>query len=168
MKNFLILLLISLLFASCRDLAFTVPQPRGVENEYYFPPQLQGTFVSKHNKDTLQITVNTFGNNPDDRLDEDTFLRRSGKYYILNNKDSLYWHLSIIKLCGRNSFTIYGFDMGDQKKRKKISELLRVGEIKDENGRVEYYLADPTEDQFKQLLSKRYLTKLETFRWKKK
>lgn len=167
MKNVALLFAITMLFASCLDLRFAQTMPSSASPISEFPEELRGTFVSKHNKDTLRIRVNSV-DSANIRLGEDHVLKSSGKFYILNSRKNNLWNVSVIRPCGNKGFRLYIFDIKDGKKRQTLNNISPLVEVYDEEGSVDYISTNPTDAQFEKMIKSKALVEIDHFKKLKK
>lgn len=162
MKNLILFLFVSMLFCSCLDLRFTQSMPASSPALNEFPAELQGKFKSKHNGDTLVVSNKQIVP-AEITLDENTVLKYTGKYYILNSKKGDGWNIVVIKLKGKSTLKLYAFDIADGKKRKKLNAISTLKEVYDEEGGLDYISAGPDDVQFEKMLKSRALIEIDHF-----
>lgn len=164
MKNVFLLLVLALLFNSCTELAFKTAMPLNGEDLSEFPVEMRGTFRSTlSSSDTLVISAKEVSG---DRfhIDENSILRKFGKYYVCSERKTDRWVVGFIRLHGKNGFSVYRFDVEDSKKRKSISDITRVDEILDESGGVDYLLVSPSDTEFRKMMRSRAFIRAEKFK----
>lgn len=162
MKKLILFVLTAFLFISCTAVKFENPQPTAAPSLSEFPEKMHGTFVSDSD-DTLEFSQNHFRYssgtevNLESKLSpESAVLKKANNTYILSLKDEQGWDVFPMKL-GRNKITIYYANL-DPDAEQLILDLKNtspVHEIRNEEGKFDHYLIDPSEKEFKKLLRKK-------------
>lgn len=163
MKKIIFIFAIAALLTSCLDLRFAQSMPTSAVALNAFPESLRGTYVSKHNKDTMHVTGDSI-DAANIRLGENNVLKPFGKYYVLNSKKNDRWNVAIIKPCGNKVLKLYAFDIADGKKRKALSSISPLVEVYDDEGSVDYVSANPTDAEFEKMLKCKGLVEIDRFK----
>ena len=162
MRYFYFFPVLFLLFQSCNEnFTFTSSQPRGARVISQFPAEMQGSFVNVED-DTLEISATSFVFDGGDMISltgditpEGVVLKKMGDWYFINLEDEGEWVVYPFKLPGKNRLTVYYSDM-TAKELEIHDDLLQDVEVQKKylDGKLDYYLLNPTKPQFKQLLKK--------------
>ena len=161
MKKLTLLLLLALLLTSCTAVKFENPQPYGAETLSEFPQKVIGTFTSDES-DTLKIMKNSFRFSDGKEIvfetklsAESSVLKSHKNTYILNLKDNGTWDVFPFKFTS-NKITVYFADVkSGTEKLLKAKHPEGVQEIRNEDGKLDHYLIDPSAEEFDRLLKKK-------------
>lgn len=162
MKKLFLAVVIFVLWASCTMVRFEDSQPVDVVALSYFPEQMRGNFISDE-QDTLEIDSVRFhfrnGNEINligDLTSEETILKQTGKYFIINLNEEEGWDVFPVRL-HKDRITVYYTSLSS-----KVEDLMeelkltsKVKEVVDSTGHLNYYLINPTGDGFRTLLRKK-------------
>lgn len=159
MKKFL-LLITSIGLFSCTAVKFETPQPADAAELKEFPSSMLGTFTSD-DKDTLKIMESSFRFWDGEDIDltaelstSDAVLKRHRKTYILSLKDDDSWEVFPLKI-SKNKITVLYIDL-DSETQELLDQMdpASVMERRTEDGKIEYYLINPSAKEFQELLKK--------------
>lgn len=165
-KNFILLLFIAFL-SSCISVEFTKPQPSWCENLSEFPKEMHGKFYTSDN-DTIEIgsgyyklisskTKDSSEINDEVKIAEqlsDSLLFKSyNKAYFLNRKEQGNWRISMISINKNKSIKVFAALESEDKLLKKIKRVKDKTILKDVNGKTTNIILNPTEKEFKKLIS---------------
>jgi len=163
MKKLLFFIATITLLTSCLDLRFAQTMPASATAIPAFPENLRGTYVGKHNKDTMRVSIDSI-DVAAIRLGENNVLKPFGKYYVLNTKKNDRWNVAIIKPCGKKTLKLYSFDIADGKKRKALNAISTLQEVYDEEGSVDYVSTNPTDAEFEKMIKSKGLIEIDHFK----
>lgn len=172
---------------SCASIVYEQSIPKEQEMISSFPQHYRGVFVDEDN-DTLRILSSSFEYGSGDTahtMMQQTLslgemeLKEFKNYYILNIKDdSTYWSVFPMKLIA-DTLYVYDIDLAglrdnikldisDDEKEKKLFERLRhitpTKSIRNDKGELEYYLVNPSKEEFDQLLKEGLYNKTMVFK----
>ncbi|MCB0381392.1 MAG: hypothetical protein KDD24_09055 [Flavobacteriales bacterium] len=167
MKRFIFLFLLTSFFYSCISVEFKKPQPIKGKKIIQFPNELIGTYLNSDN-DTITIANTYFkatsltielNNNskPSNKVDlsDNIFLKQMDKKYILNMKDEKNksnWSIIIINKTP-NGLLINTFNVDDKDFLTTLKTITKTEELRDEDGKLEKIIIDPSENEFKKILA---------------
>jgi len=168
----LILALTGIGFSSCTSVKFENSQPKDTEELNAFPPSLVGVYFDGE-KDTLTLTNNSFkyGNEKSffhlngTLASGESTLKISNDYLVLSLKDKGTWEVIVGKFSGKDLIAFYiDIDKEREKTIKQLKEIVTVKEIKNDNGTIDYYLINPTKNEFEKLIQKNLFAKKVVFK----
>jgi len=163
-KVFVLFSAVLLMLSSCTVVMFEVSQPKDVEELKEFPNNLIGVFLDKKN-DTVRITKNSLiytekKAKVSKSLDSgEIVLKKYNDYYILNLKTENVWEVIPLKCTDKAIFVSY-INLGEKADTtiNKIREVMKVKEILNKEGKIDYYLVNPTKKEFDVLIKKDIFT----------
>jgi len=161
-----------IMLSSCTSVKFESAQPKDKEELKEFPDNVLGIYIDTE-RDTLILTSNSFqyGNKKSSifRVDGtltsgESILKRDNDYYVLSLKDENGWEVITFKYSGKD-LTVYYIDLGKDREKtiKKLKGILAVKEVKDSEGKVDYYLINPSGKEFETLMAKNIFSRVTTF-----
>ena len=168
MKNFLSFLVLALIISSCTTVAFVKPMPLAGEELSEFPAEFVGEFLDTKTKDTIKVTKQSvyLGKDMDYILGDKAKLKVHEDYYILSLKSDKEnennWGVFPFRI-ENGSIIVYFIVMeNDEKdeaesksfKEQKIKDLNSVSLVKttvDRKNKVDNYIINPTDEEFKKL-----------------
>lgn len=172
----LLLLFLSSLLYSCKEVTFQEAQPAGVAALRELPPALTGVYQtydrqSGETGDTL--IVDSWGyrfKNQEDQewlgrgaLSDSLVVKFYQNYYFVNFRDGDQWILRLIRQKTPGVLEFLSIDIQDDSRRKemlrKLSRKMEVTEIA--NGDDTYYQINPTPSQLVSLIKEGYFTGIE-------
>jgi len=166
MKKYLSYLTALILFFSCVSVEFTSPQPSWEEDLGSFPTEMHGTYYSNEN-DTFEIGTNyykivstsdeTFFKTNENQvlLSDSMTLKKYGNSYFLNVKEKGNWTVSSLKVNRNNTISI-GYIIGPSEDLvKKLDFINDKAFVKDEDGKVDRIILNPTKKEFKLMVRKK-------------
>jgi hypothetical protein len=162
-----------IILPSCTTVKFKNAQPNHALALNEFPKDLLGIYFNNE-KDTLTISNNSFeyGNATTSLVHVkgslstgEAVLKMVDSFYILSMKDENIWQVIAFKKKG-DEIEIYNINIEDanQAVMKKIKAILPVKEVKDKEGSVDYYLIDPSKNEFETLIIKKIFSKRGAFK----
>jgi len=153
---------------SCVSVKFTAPQPADAEELSSFPKSWRGRYVTMTD-DTLIIYSNHLIFR--DSLKEEKYiigqqivLKKLNKYIVLNVKNEHNWDVVLAEK-NRKTLNLYALDISkdEQKKIGRISAITPVQTIKNPEGKVDYYLINPSGINFEKLIKENFFTPFLSF-----
>lgn len=167
-----LLLLWSLLLASCREVTYREPQPAGVKALESMPASLLGKYIIREDDGTRKDTllIESWGYQFKDSKDKDWLGRGAlgdslvvkfyQDYYFVNFKTDDQWALRLIRQLpnGNIQFLSIRLEGDDQGKAviKRLSKKIKVKEIK--RGDDTFYQINPTPAQLMTLIKEGFFT----------
>lgn len=160
-------LLLGVALASCSEISYLEPQPKGIKALALIPEKLQGSFLVTEGKetDTLWVSPAGYRIGKDDLagLSDSLILKYYRGYYFLNFREGYAWYVRVIKRQKSGDLLFLEMDglsgTDDEKKKfiDKLSTELKVVEtlIDDKPG----YVIDPEPKQLVKLIKKGYFKK---------
>lgn len=157
MKQFLILVILLVVAASCIDLGFNEPQPVGVPDIPLFPDELTGIYGNKD--DTLVITSSMIisGNDSTSISFSDSLrLRKMDGWYFLNMTDGEmgYWTVVVARRKGKKLIVMLP-DINEDDK-EAIEEIWEVEEKYNSLENLKAYIIYPQKEEWRKLIKKFY------------
>jgi hypothetical protein len=173
MKSLLLIVALSALLFSCKEVTFKEPQPAGVPALKEVPSILRGHYlaldqVTGERSDTL--IIENWGYHFSDKNDKDwlgrgvisdTLIVKSYEnYYFINFKVNDQWALRLIRRKPSGAIEFLSIDIQDDEKRKSIlksiSKKMKVTEIQKESDT--YYQINPSPAQLMALIKEGFFT----------
>ena len=161
MRNFINIFVLIFTLQSCSSVTFTSQQPEDAQVLKEFPAKIQGIFINSG--DTLVIEQTSFIYDGGEMISlsgditpPDVVLKKMDNWYFLNIKDEGEWWIYPFQISGKNRITVYYSNMEENEQRiiEEFDEDLKVQKIFKE-GKLDHYLINPTQSQFKKILKKR-------------
>jgi hypothetical protein len=164
MKNTILYPLLSLFIMSCSNVMFEEAQPVGVEEMSQFAEEFVGSY-STEDGDSLIIGSNSFvfDDDGEKRLSEESVVLKRYKGYnmlSLEKEDSLMekrWEVFTFEFV-EDTLVIYSInaekDTDKANSIEKLKEITSYKEVLKEEGKLDYYLVNPTKKEFKSLVRK--------------
>jgi hypothetical protein len=142
-----------LCFASCTEISFTEPQPKGIKKFKTFPASLQGMYIIPEEgqiPDTLIITKKYFEvrsnrqNEPNDKgvLSDSLVLKKYKDYYFLNFLEKQKWTLRVFTQQKGGHLVLYNIELSNDSTLAHLKKELRPEQQKD--GDNTYYHIYPS------------------------
>jgi hypothetical protein len=170
MKWLVHFLCIGLFLASCSEISYKEPQPRGIKALSQIPPKLQGNYLVTDGEetDTLRVVQQgyTIGNDDEARLSDSLVLKYYKGYYFLSSRDDFAWYLRVTRRQKNGDLLYLELERipENEEERKnfitKISAVIPVVETKIDD--KTYFVIDPSPKQLIELIKKGYF-KEQTF-----
>jgi hypothetical protein len=173
MKSIGLILVWALLFYSCKEVTYKVPQPASATSLKEVPVSLRGKYQptdisDDEKKDTL--IIESWGYHFKDSDDKDWLgkgvisdslvIKLYEDYYFINFRSDDQWALRLIKQKPNGDIEFMSIDLGDDTKRaeiiKKLSKKTKVKEIK--RGEDIFYQINPTQAQLMTLIKEGFFT----------
>lgn len=175
MKKIILYLVLLLIISSCGPfIYFEQAQPANSEMENIFPKALQGIYNDDANNVPLIIDELTceYGNDNNTigekaQLSDSLILKKYKSHYILNLKDEEGWYVMVLSIQNFDKLVV-DFIGGDDEAEaveeiEKLKNLTTVNEIFRSSGKINYYLINPTQKEFKRMLKKNMFSGKMTF-----
>ena len=172
MKTLGVIISLSLLFYSCREISFPEAQPAGVPALKEVPAALQGRYRGLDDKgnDTDTLIVESWGYHFKDGRDNDWLgrgvlsdslvLKYFENFYFVNFRSGKHWVVRLIKVKSSGTIQFMSINIGDEGKRKsvlkKLSKRFKVLEI-NEKGDL-FFEISPTKEQLMLLVKEGYFS----------
>ncbi len=173
MKNILfIMIAIILMLSSCITVKFEDAQPKDTPELKEFPESMLGVYFD-NNKDTLTITNFSFKYGSKKSLlyqnktlsPDESVLKKFNDYYVLSLKDDDNWEVVVFKCIEKDLSVFYiNLDKNRERTLSKIKAIMPVKEIKGNNGKIDYYLINPSKKDFQTLLDKEIFSHIGDFK----
>ena len=158
--KYLLVIIVALLYYSCKDIKFTEPQPKGIESLAVFPEELRGIYYDSKNNDTLRIQKNAFifGNKASLIYSEGTIsdtlvIKAWENNYFVNLYENNLWNLFIVNVLANKDLTIAVIDTEEAENIEKIKALIPLKEVYNNNNQIEYYVAQPSAEALKKIIA---------------
>lgn len=160
MNKFLFVALFLLLF-SCNDIKFKEAQPQGFLSLTAFPNELLGSYYDFKNKDTLVVTEKSFvfGNKSSlnfvqGTLSDSTKLKQMDNIYFINFYENKLWSLVMARVLQNKNLSIAVFNAEeDENFIPNVKAIIPLEEVYSEDKTIEYYIAQPSAVQLKQIIN---------------
>ncbi|MCI0751121.1 MAG: hypothetical protein L0Y35_04730 [Flammeovirgaceae bacterium] len=150
-----------LIFASCTEVSFTVPQPKGIKKLIEIPDQFVGKYVSTYSSettDTLVISktgylIKEVKEKPDINLERGSLsdslvIKFYRGYYFVNMKENDQWILRILRFSD-NQLEFSSIDISTDEQKEKLKSL--KPEILKIDGNT-YYRINPSKKKILKLV----------------
>lgn len=163
----------TLLFYSCKEVSYPLPQPAGVAALKEVPVALRGKFQpvavpDDEKKDTL--IIESWGYHFKDSNDKDWLgrgvisdslvIKSYQNYYFINFRSGSQWVLRVIKQRSSGDLELLSIDIAEEVKRKeilkKLSKKMKVTEVMHEG--ETFYQINPTPTQLIQLIKEGFFS----------
>ncbi len=153
------------MLASCTEISYKQPQPKGVKSLAQVPAKMQGRYLIKENDDTVDTLIvmkdgYRLGNDDLALLSDSLILKYYKGYYFLNIRENFSWYLRIMRLQKNGDLTFMemeDFPEEDEAISAYISKLSAVVPVvKTEADNQTYYIIDPEPKQLLELIKKGY------------
>jgi len=163
MKNVISALsVIVIMLSSCTSVRFESSQPQNTPVLTSFPKSMIGIYTDSEN-DTLIISESSFQFGSEKStlfqfkgslLSEEVVFKVLNDYYVLSFKyEPNWWGVVIFKYTNKEIYAYYTAIEEDRESlAKKLKEIVDYQEIKDKNGKVEYFLINPTKKELETLI----------------
>jgi hypothetical protein len=160
MQKVIILLVLTAL-ASCKEVSFREPQPRGKRALNEIPRELRGEYLlvdEENNTDTLIVTDIGYlmrSDSTEGFLGDSLVLKKYKGYYFFNDNENPEWLLRVIKRERNGDLSYLFMDPGDKTFNEYLVELNK--EIKIDSSEVDgekLYQIDPSPRQLLGLIRK--------------
>ncbi|HAN77503.1 MAG TPA: hypothetical protein DCQ31_06865 [Bacteroidales bacterium] len=173
MKNLIVVFaVVSFIFTSCTTVKFETAQPAGGKILTEFPKKFVGSY-SNSDKDTLIIMKSSYiqGKEKESKLaatgnavEGESVLKKLGKNYVLSIKDEKAWEVVVIT-SEKNTLGVLYINLETDKEQiiNNLKATTSTKEFENDEGRIEYYLVNPTKKEFKNLIKKNVFTRTMTF-----
>jgi len=170
MKRLILVSLAACTMVACNMVRFEVPQPNGVQNLSKIPEKLTGMFIGSDH-DTLMVDVGWFSfkstkgdMNVNMKLSDSTVLRQYNNYYFLSSREDNGWNVVVVEPKSGDRVTIMMLYVDNTDKLARIQKIVKLKEIKKDDGDTDYYLTNPTKEQLVQLLDQGLFEEIVTLR----
>lgn len=164
MRN-LLFIYAGLLFFSCNDIKFKEAQPQDFPTINAFPDELIGSYYESESKDTLVVKKKSFvfGNTSSlffvqGTLSDTTKLKKMDNTYFVNLYENKVWSLVMVKLLQNKNLSISVFNAEDEVFIANVKAIIPLEEVYNDNKTIEYYIAQPSAKQLKQIINIQPLT----------
>jgi hypothetical protein len=168
MKRIAIITIIALIAASCKEVSFREPQPKGIKAINQVPARLQGSYAIKDDKgavaDTLVVTRKGFyaRSQPKDfrTLGDSLVMKSYHGYYFVNKDEHPEWVLRVVRQESNGDLAYMSMEYGDDFHgflRRLSQEIPIDSTIHDAEKR---YQIDPSPKKLVELIDKGYFTKV--------
>ncbi len=173
LRNFIMLLTAVLVFSSCTTIKFETPQPKDVEALIEFPADVTGTYMDADNV-ALSVTKTSFkyGNKKSPVYlsktlsPGQTVLKKYNDDYVVSIKDKSAWEVFTFTYNDKG-LKAYYMDVEDSTINEtvaKVKAVVPLKEVKDTEGKLDYYTANPSKAEFDKLLKGKVFSKVIVFR----
>jgi hypothetical protein len=162
----LIILLILLTLASCKEISFREPQPKGKRALKEIPRDLRGEYLlvdEDDNRDTVIVTATGYLIRSDSTqgiLGDSLVLKKFKGYYFFNDNEDPEWLLRVVKVEKNGDLSYLFMDPGEKTFDQYLLELNE--EIKIDSSELngeKLYQIDPTPRQLYSLMRKGFFRK---------
>jgi len=162
----IILLLILLTVASCKEISFREPQPKRKRALKEIPRELRGEYLlvdEDNNRDTIIVTAKGYlirSDSTEGILGDSLVLKKFKGYYFFNDNEDPEWLLRVVKLEKNGDLSYLFMDPGDKTFNQYLLELNE--EIKIDSSEVngeKLYQIDPSPNQLNSLMRKGFFRK---------
>ena len=178
MKNVILIFTVLLgCLSSCSNVLFETSQPKDVNELEIIPKSLIGVYIGNNDRDTLRIYDKSFhysdkisnGFDINDTLKKNKVVLKPFKeYFILSlsdnhNHDS--WTVFLVKQ-KENKLFLTSLSTETSNKDsiiKKLKEITNVKEAKNNNGKADYIILNPTIDEFEKIIKSGLFTEVAEF-----
>lgn len=152
--------------ASCKEVSFREPQPRGKRALKEIPRELRGEYLlvdEENNRDTLVVTAKGYFMHSDSTegfLGDSLVLKKYKGYYFFNDNEDPEWLLRVIKREGNGDLSYLFMDHADKSFNDYLIELNK--EIKIDSSEMygeKLYQIDPSPRQLLSLIRKGFFKK---------
>ena len=152
MRNLIVLLFATLLFASCSNVGFTNPQPEFLEPLTEIPEKFQGVYVVSEFDKKYIVSNLTIA---DDSINNGKLVVKSwGNYLFINELTDDYYHLIVgkaVKFLNHETLSVHFINLDSNQTRLfNIVGTEKGGEYSSD---VTYFLDDVNRNQFQTLLN---------------
>ena len=161
-----IILLILLTVASCKEISFREPQPKGKRALKEIPRELRGEYLlvdEDNNRDTIIVTATGYTIRSDSTegiLGDSLVLKKFKGYYFFNDNEDPEWLLRVVKVEKNGDLSYLFMDPGSKTFNQYLLELNE--EIKIDSSEVngeKLYQIDPSPNQLYSLMRKGFFKK---------
>jgi hypothetical protein len=178
MKLIVLLFLMPLFFAGCKEVSFKEPQPKGKSPLTSIPKKLQGKYLTEdeggRSKDTVILTANGFYFgyfDPSERakkkdeykeglLGDSLVLKYYKGYYFFNRNDRPEWFLRVVEQEKNGDLTVMSMDdpkMEFNAYLEKLSVEIAIDSVQTESETL--YQIDPSPAKLVELIEKGFFAK---------
>jgi len=168
MKRIVIITIIATITASCKEVSFREPQPKGIKAMNQVPARLQGSYAIKDDKgavaDTLVVARRGFyaRSRPKDfrPLSDSLVMKSYQGYYFLNKDEHPEWVLRVVRQESNGDLSYMSMQYGEDFHgflRRLSQEIPIDSTIQDGEKR---YQIDPSPKKLVELIDKGYFTKV--------
>lgn len=165
-RHKVIVLLIFATLASCKEVSFKEPQPKGKRALKEIPRELRGEYLlvdDDNNRDTLIVTARGYlmrSDSTEGLLGDSLVLKTYKGYYFFNDNEDPEWLLRVVKLENNGDLSYFFMDPGEKTFNEYLLELTR--EIKIDSSEVngeKLYQIDPSPRQLLSLIRNGFFRK---------
>lgn len=191
-KYILYLITVCMILTSCHDFYFKGPQPQRGKELNVIPDQLIGTYYEKSEdsskddkKEPLIITRNSYDFKTTDRGTREmkvsgtlspgkVVLKKLDDYYVLsqkienplNSKQDSVWEIYVLE---HNNDELILYSLASEEREPKVDSVKGITRVQEEReGDDKIYLLNPSNKQFKKLLTNDLFNKVGEFEKEKK
>jgi hypothetical protein len=165
MHKVIVLLFLAAL-ASCKEISFREPQPKGKRALKEIPRELRGEYLlvdDDNNTDTLIVTAKGYlmrSDSTEGSLGDSLVLKKYKGYYFFNDHEDPEWLLRVVKQESNGDLSYLFMDSGEKTFNEYLLELTK--EIKIDSSEVDgqkLYQIDPSPRQLLSLIRKGFFRK---------
>ena len=155
MRNLIVLLFATLLFASCTNVVFKKPQPEFLEPLTEIPEKFQGVFVVPEMGSTKFIVSNLMIS--DDSIYDGEFVIKSwGNYLFINEKseDDEVYSLTVgkvVKFLNKETLSLHFVNLDSN--QTHLFNIVNTEKVSDSESHIIYTLDNVNRNQFQNLLN---------------
>ena len=158
--------LILVILASCKEISFREPQPKGKRALKEIPRELRGEYLlvdEDNNRDTLIVTTTGYVMRSDSTegiLGDSLVLKKFKGYYFFSDNEDPEWLLRVVKVEANGDLSYLFMNPGDKTFNQYLLELNE--EIKIDSSEVDgekLYQIDPSPRQLHSLMRKGFFRK---------
>ncbi|MFN3839597.1 MAG: hypothetical protein ACK4RF_02725 [Cyclobacteriaceae bacterium] len=168
--RYLVLAAVALLTASCVEISYKEPQPKGKKSLVKVPKSLLGRYHLSENgvmlDDVIVIFENGYRLEPKDSLEkveefilsDSLVLKQYKGYFFVNNRATYNWHMRVLKRKKNGELALLEMDNvpEDEESRKQFIDRLQaeIPVIQTELNGSKQYVIDPTPAKLIDLIRK--------------
>ena len=160
-----------LYLASCSEISYKEPQPKGIKGLSRVPAKLEGSYLIMEDgelTDTLVVMPTGYRIGKDElaTLSDSLVMKYYKGYYFINMRNDFSWYLRVVKPQKNGDLLYLAMpEVSNENDGKKFRDLLAqdINIVETEIDRKTFYLIDPTPKKLIQLIKKGHF-KEQTFK----
>ncbi|MBI1184697.1 hypothetical protein GC194_10520 [bacterium] len=171
-KNLIVFSLLTIfLLVSCEETLYKEPQPGGVKEQKSFPEKIRGTYITGdgdtiviEEKQVVELKKTMISKNSPYVLGDSIKLKKYKHYLFVSYlADNNYWSTILIDYKQKGYLHLYQIDPKSTK-IKALKNITKVEEFKDESGKTDFLLLNPSKREWKKIIKEEIPQIIETYR----
>lgn len=171
-KNVLLGFMAMATLQSCMETRFKEPQPIEKREKSSFPKSIQGLYMSDDGDSVFiendhisgPIGPKNTGTFPELQIGDSLKIKKYKKRIFVNLLDKKnYWNVALIDYSSKGHLHVYYIDPKSPK-TKDLRKITKVEEYKNDKGKTEYLLLNPSKSEWKQIIKQEIPEILESYR----